>query len=1473
MPCVISGTILRGSSATAPPPEPGVVVKLYPLTSTLFVGGNEIVGPWPEDTSADDGSYALSAWREDETDPPVDWILSFSTGLQLQGRIPNEDVVLGGAASLKDDWDWVPVQDASTGPVTVMAGPRGLKGDSSSFTNETAAETYASTGSGKFANAIAALAAAGENATLVVSDAHTVSSSMSVPANVTLRFTGKGAVTVADTPSTATLVSAWNTTLSSAVLGTTAAPVAVIPVVSTAGMTAGDTVVFFSVDGNGATSLLTGTILTIDSGIQFTLTTATAVKQTIASGSVLRHGYKALVNQLKVSTVAGLQVGDDFIVPDNGQTIYSSVIGGTYTPDTGEILHISAIDATNKVLTFSTNAQHPHTNETCTGMRKLMIYGAVDAPPTRRCFVADMDGTSGRVKFDANSGPDVWVEWFGAKGDATVAPTALGTDSTKAIQAAIMSVPQHGGIDVRHAGAAYRITDSIKVHQSSKYDLRDSMRIFGRSPQNDQLTQGPTTWIWSGAPTLWKSMLELWTRNTHIEGIWFNVAGSATTPYTLSAAISIDRANASVTCTANSTKDCFFGEPTNWKNQIMHVGILEGQFNANNSDFFEHRNDVFHKMQKDALGTVGTGSAVYVPNTTDQHKRHQYYNCDFRGSLTGGQTYYGWNATETALYYASGSYTCIECHFYSIKRIGYYNGGSNNLIFQSCDSEDCLQFLDSDSTSAGSLTIIASRFSTNAITGNAPAGWELFNLKAQNLTVIGSVFNPGTERSFNDAPKVICGGTFFHQGCQWPNPEIADMGSSHTITELPGRATAGGENNGSPAGTVGALTRNARRRFLQGNYLDGTIANDGGVWFGAPLAAAVGGGAYKLTPPGVVRVMNLPVKATVIATPSGGTSVPAGAFLWYGMTRITASGTERPTGTVMPVQAGAASQVVLNPPAAYEATDTGFNIYRAVGTDLTTVPAATAFHRITTGVSYALPRAATDLLYITDDHADVSANAVMPNVDVAPPTASPTLSSGGSTGVCTAGSHVVAFSSVTTAGAQTGPLATGESFVGPVGAAYTVSAAGEKVHVTGIPTSGGAVAGHSIYMSKAGTRFPLYWAGWVADGTGTFDIAALDAALTVRGPQAIPAGAYYYCSTAKTRSGGSSGIFVNDKVKATFGLPGLPILRMPPYLPGSSAYGIERTRQGEAAPNTAANYYELDTVPSLPATATDIAVTYTDFSPDDWITNLAPPTQVANSNSASTAIPEMLSVLGGDVYFGGNVTVAGTLAMSSVPPHGSSHAPYGTDPTYADHGTSFQNAFEILPNSHLWGMHDSLTIVAGSLYVLYFAPDVTRPISQMIVALSAVFNGQNYLEALLYTVGATDSALTVVLRSGNLSGTALTLQAGVGSTTTTNTGMTATGLYSLPFGSSYTPVRGTRYAVGLVANAATTMGKFAGHLTTIAAANVLFSTATLGGVANLFYPVGAKIFAGGYTSIAPAPASHGAASGGGNGSLIWTALG
>jgi hypothetical protein len=247
----------------------------------------------------------------------------------------------------------------------------------------------------------------------------------------------------------------------------------------------------------------------------------------------------------------------------------------------------------------------------------------------------------------------------------------------------------------------------------------------------------------------------------------------------------------------------------------------------------------------------------------------------------------------------------------------------------------------------------------------------------------------------------------------------------------------------------------------------------------------------------------------------------------------------------------------------------------------------------------------------------------------------------------------------------------------------------------------------------------------------------------------------------------------------------------------------------------------------------------------------------------------------------GAVAAAGNdpRLTNSRPPlgHGASHAPWQADPAYLDRGDSFQNAYDVLPFGHIWGMHDSLAIVAGTLYLLYFAPDVTRPITQMLVAVSAAFSVQTYLEALLYAVGpggnGQDSAVSVLMRTGDLSATALTVQAGVGAGTGSNTGMTATGLYTLPFGASYTPVRGTRYAVGVVANASTTMGKLAGHLTTIGASQVGFSTATLGGVANLLFPPVTKLYASGFTAGAPAPPSHTASSGSGNNALFWAALG
>jgi hypothetical protein len=234
--------------------------------------------------------------------------------------------------------------------------------------------------------------------------------------------------------------------------------------------------------------------------------------------------------------------------------------------------------------------------------------------------------------------------------------------------------------------------------------------------------------------------------------------------------------------------------------------------------------------------------------------------------------------------------------------------------------------------------------------------------------------------------------------------------------------------------------------------------------------------------------------------------------------------------------------------------------------------------------------------------------------------------------------------------------------------------------------------------------------------------------------------------------------------------------------------------------------------------------------------------------------------------------------------HAALHVPQKADAVYSESGQTLTNAQEVLPLGRIAGLRENVTLTGGAVYLYYFTANATRQITQAIVAVGAVASGLNYLEAMLYTVGpgdnGADGSVTMRLRSGDMSATPLTTQTGVGSTTGTTTGMTATGLYAIPLSkdssgnaATWTVNYGQRYCLGIVANATTTIPKFVGYLQfTIAAAIATFSSATFGGVANMLGPVMTKVVAGPYTN-ATLPTSHGNLAGSGNNALLWAVVG
>jgi hypothetical protein len=797
-----------------------------------------------------------------------------------------------------------------------------------------------------FAEAVAAVTAllSGTPGVLSVSAPMTVTDSMVVPPNIALAFTGSGKLTITDTSTATTLVSGWShTTVGTVTLPANTIPVSTVNTLtlnSVAGITIGDVAVLTYADP--ATTAVSQVAMTITGIAGAVVTFSFPISQggagtalVIPAGSTLAQGYAGSTAQNTVASVLKLasiplsmQVDDDVLIGDNAiRMVRDKTTNELYTPDTGERSSITAIDRNAGTITILPGCRFPHVNESVTTHRQVTISGPFIAPVTSHIFDASANGENGfgKLIFPFNSTEKLWAEWFGAVGDATA--SGGGTDSTAAINAMIMAVPANGGIDQCFNGAAYRISAPLEIHNSSKFNYRNSMRFFGRGVQLDIIPQGPTTFFWTGNGT--DPMWRVWSRNNQWHGCWFQ----PTTATVCNMFFDVDRAGNADTCSSNAWESCTFGVIKGILAQKHLTGIRIGFRNSNNCDFMRWNNCTFIDAQPDDINnpTQGTGCGVYVPNTTAQAAAHQYTNCDFRGQ-SQYDAFPVYQSMLYGMYYVSGQPVTTQCHYYYCRTEMYVGACTMDITINGGDSENCQQMLYNGSGASCPTTIIGRRFACNFMLTDPVAGMECVSITSGPLLLQGCIFNPGSPTGVNPNFKIHCTGSATAISCLFPNYNPFDLSVPVNATLWTCRVKSGVTDKDIPY------------QFLQGTNQSPTgSSNDGTAWFNAPLGVAPMG-TFQLTPPGPTTVFQT-FPPFMRVSKSGAAGGPNVGFHWYTLTRILKTGVEMPTGyAVHYIQQTQLNVNVVMPPAV-NSTDVGWGIYRAVGTDTTTVPAPSAFRK------------------------------------------------------------------------------------------------------------------------------------------------------------------------------------------------------------------------------------------------------------------------------------------------------------------------------------------------------------------------------------------------------------------------------------------------------------------------------------------------------------------------------------------------
>jgi hypothetical protein len=320
------------------------------------------------------------------------------------------------------------------------------------------------------------------------------------------------------------------------------------------------------------------------------------------------------------------------------------------------------------------------------GVATVDVTGTTD-PTASRIPRRDSEGRLAASSFLGAGGIPVerTAYAYGAVGNGT-------TDDTAALQAAIDSLPNNGGI-LRIPAGTYRITDTLVIDDDGSNDPgKRGIRIEGDSGGASGF-QGAVLYWDVDEPT--KPMMRIRSRDTIIEGVqFFALNGTAAicaidydTPASLGGQSPTNNALRRVSVKANGTGYVVDGvrigatNPANLENFLFDECAFEGHTNA----------------------------GVNIASTSFQSKHHQFFKCQF----TGGD--YG-------IALATGSFQAWACDFQSHEEACVRaTSPVDHITIGDAMSENCKRFLvagafpgSSGGTSCPML-IIGGRHATNEL--------------------------------------------------------------------------------------------------------------------------------------------------------------------------------------------------------------------------------------------------------------------------------------------------------------------------------------------------------------------------------------------------------------------------------------------------------------------------------------------------------------------------------------------------------------------------------------------------------------------------------------------------------------------------------------------------------------------------------------------------------------------------------------
>lgn len=296
------------------------------------------------------------------------------------------------------------------------------------------------------------------------------------------------------------------------------------------------------------------------------------------------------------------------------------------------------------------------------------------------------------ITFGIGSVPEVWCEWFGAKGDSS-GTTGNGTDNTSPVTAAFKSLPPFWkAMPLRIGTGGFRFGSTVTM--TSANDILAVKFIGACRTYSDNAT----TFFWDGNST--DPFLAIWNQHSMVDGISFLPSiVDDTTEKVCVAAIDLDKDPASpYSFTHIVVQNCSFGY------QRTSGGITSGiRIGATNTSGNGEHMQFINNYFGNTFGLYG----VYVPQVDGQVKDCYIERCSFYAPT-------GFKGDVCTFAFHHNIWEGPSC------KLAISNLASDFIHITECDSEGVAQFLLTHS----SAVIENSRFAPGVASSPSSFGGE-----------------------------------------------------------------------------------------------------------------------------------------------------------------------------------------------------------------------------------------------------------------------------------------------------------------------------------------------------------------------------------------------------------------------------------------------------------------------------------------------------------------------------------------------------------------------------------------------------------------------------------------------------------------------------------------------------------------------------------------------------------------------------